>query len=52
MVQVFWDFVLLASKVLLILKDVMQGLFDPEDEHTTIFGNMITTYQLTWCNMM
>jgi len=32
--------VLLTSKELLISKDVVQGLFDPEDEHTTVFGNI------------
>lgn len=33
-------FVLFTGKELLILKDVVQGLFDPEDEHTTEFGNI------------
>jgi hypothetical protein len=33
-------FVPFTGKELLILKDVMQGLFDPEDEHTAVFGNI------------
>jgi len=32
--------VLFTGKELLILKDVVQGLFDPEDKHTTVFGNI------------
>ena len=31
---------LLASKELSISKDVVQGLFDPEAKHTTVFGNI------------
>jgi hypothetical protein len=31
---------LLTSKELLISKDVVPRLFDPEDKHTTVFGNI------------
>jgi hypothetical protein len=32
-------------------KSTLLGLHDPEGEGSTVIQNMVTIYQLTWCNI-
>jgi len=38
-------------KLVISKKSTLLGLHDPEDEGGAVIQNLVTIYQLTWCNI-